>query len=887
MFPLLKISLPTRKFLLYSLITLVYVQFSSVLIAQVAPTPAAERMQGMDLRKQLESRSLLKEVPFRNIGPSIMSGRVVDIDANPEDPTEFYVAYATGGLWHTTNNGQSFTPIMDSLDMLFIGDIAVNWEKTTIGKGIKTTDRIIWVGTGEVNSSRSSYAGVGIYKTIDNGKNWEYLGLPESHHIGKVQLHPTDPNVAWVAVLGHLYSANNDRGVYKTTNGGKTWKQTLLVDDNTGCVDLEINPTNPNELYAGMWYRVRRAWKFEESGKNSGIYKSTDGGETWKLVSGPGSGFMTGDKIGRIGLAVYPMQPNLVWAIVDNNTPKPAVKKENDTLYKKDDFKNISKEDFAALKNNLLDTFLKKSGFPRKYTAKNVKEMVAADKVKPTALWDYLDSDDGFQNTGIAGCEVYKSEDGGITWKKANTKAISIFNTYGYYFAKIYTSHYDPDKVYIMGFNAMVSTDGGKTFKNIDKGNVHADHHALWVNPKKDSHIINGNDGGTNISYDNGDNWFKANAPAVGQYYAITVDDAKPYNVYGGLQDNGSWWGPSTHKEDIGWIDNGQYAYRAINGGDGMQAQVDTRDNATVYSGSQFGVYGRYNKEKRGAQKFLRPQHELGEKPLRFNWQTPILLSKHNQDILFYGSNRLYRSLNKGDTLIPMSADLTNGRVPGNVPYGTLTTISESPLRFGLIYTGTDDGNVHRSYDGGYTWEALHETAVATPVKKGAKPQTSNLKLKTNNLWVSRVVASQHKEGRVYVSLNGYRFDNFAPYLYVSDDYGMTWAQIGKDLPYEPINVVREDPKNDSIIYAGTDGGVYVSFDKGQSFMSWNAGLPKSVPVHDIAIQQRDNEIVLGTHGRSLYVAKLDDVQKLKADPDWMNKKPKPKKEVKADEDDD
>jgi photosystem II stability/assembly factor-like uncharacterized protein len=851
------------------------VLFTLTINAQVNPTLAAERMEGLEQRRKLASNSLLNEVPFRNIGPSIMSGRVVDVDANPEDPTEFYVAYATGGLWHTTNNGQSFTPIMDSLDMLFIGDIAVNWGKKILGKVESKPDRIIWVGTGEVNSSRSSYAGVGMYKTTNNGKTWEYTGLPESHHIGKVQLHPTNPDIVWVAVLGHLYSANADRGVYKTTDGGKTWKQTLFIDDNTGCVDLDINPSNPNEIYAGMWYRVRRAWKFEESGKSSGIYKSTDGGETWKIVSGPGSGFMTGDKIGRIGLAVYPKNPNIIYAVVDNNTAKPDTTTNVDTFYKKANFKTLTKDQFAELKTNLLDTFLRKNNFPRKYTAKGVKEMVAADKVNPTALWDYLDSDDGFQNTGIVGCEFYRSEDGGQTWKKTHTKPNPNFNTYGYYFAKIYTSHYNPDKIYSMGFIAQLSTDGGKTFKTIDKGNVHADHHALWVNPKRDSHIINGNDGGTNISYDDGANWFKANTPAVGQYYAITVDDAKPYNVYGGLQDNGSWWGPSTHKEDIGWIDNGQYAYRVINGGDGMQAQVDTRDNTTVYSGSQFGFYGRYNKEKRGSQKFLRPQHELGEKPLRFNWQSPILLSKHNQDVLYFGSNRLYRSLNKGDTMIAMGPDLTNGRVTGNVPYGTLTTISESPLRFGLVYTGTDDGNIHRSYDGGYSWEQLNGTTAA--IKKKRTIVQDYLKLETNKLWVSRIIASQHKEARVYTSLNGYRFDNFAPYLYISDDYGVSWTQIGKDLPYEPINVVREDPKNDSIIYVGTDGGLYVSFDRGNTFMSWNAGTPRSMPVHDIAIQQRDNEIVLGTHGRSLYVAKLDDVQKIKQDPEWMKKKPKEK----------
>ena len=835
-------------------------------LAQTKPTAGTTRLANtITQRASLENRSQLKDVPFRNIGPTIMSGRVVDIDANPNDPTEFYVAYATGGLWHTKNNGQSFTPIMDNLDILFIGDIAVNWN---------TPERMIWVGTGEVNSSRSSYAGLGVYLTKDNGKSWNHLGLEESHHIGKIQLHPTDPNTAWAAVLGHLYSPNKERGVYKTTDGGKSWKQTLFVDENTGCVDIDINPSNPSEVYAAMWYRVRRAWKFEESGPSSGIYKSIDGGQTWNHVSAAGSGFMKGEKIGRIGITVYPKNPQILYAVVDNNTPLPA-KEKKDSSYEKANFKNVTKDQFAALNESRLDSFLKKNRFPRQYTAKYIKEKVAIGELATSAVWDWLDSDDGFQNTGIAGCEVYRSEDGGLHWTKTHDKPIGIFNTYGYYFAKVYTSSYNPDKVFILGFYAQVSTDGGKTFITMDKGNVHADHHALWINPQRDSHVINGNDGGCNISYDNGENWFKANTPAVGQYYAITVDEAKPYNVYGGLQDNGSWWGPSNYKEDIGWIDNGQYGFRSINGGDGMQAQVDPRDNATVYSGSQFGVYARYHKEKKAAPKYIRPQHDLGEKPLRFNWQTPIWLSKHQPDVLYYGSNRLHRSLNKGDTMIALSGDLTSGRVPGNVPYGTITSISESPKRFGLIYVGTDDGNVHRSLDGGYSFEKLNGT---TPAMKNKKAPEFSM-IDTRGLWVSRLTASAHTEGRVYMSLNGYRFDDFLPYLYVSEDHGKTWMPCSGDLPFEPINVVREDPVDPDILYVGTDGGAYVSFDRGQSFMAWRSGLPKSVPVHDIAIQSRDNEIVLGTHGRSLYVAKLDDVQKIKKDPDWMKKKPAPKKE--------
>lgn len=839
--------------------------------SQVSPTPADERMKGLQKRKVLEERSVLNNIKFRNIGPAIMSGRVVDLDVNPDDPTEFYVAYATGGLWHTTNNGQSFTPIMDSIDVLFIGDIAVSWQS-----------KIIWVGTGEVNSSRSSYSGIGIYKSNNNGKNWEYLGLPESHHIGKIQLHPTDINTAWVAALGHLYSPNKDRGVYKTTDGGKTWKQTLYVDDNTGAVDLDINPSNPNELYAAMWHRTRAAWKFAESGKSSGIYKSNDGGETWKFISGAGSGFMLGEKIGRIGVAVYPKNPSIVYAIVDNYNNRPDTSKKVDTLYKKDDFKDLTKEKFAQLDNKKLDTFLRKNFFPRKYTAASVKELIASDKVKPTAVWDYLDTgDDGFQGTP-AGAEVYRSDDGGMTWKKTNTKLINIYSTFGYYFGKIYISPFNENKVIITGIQLQMSTDGGKTFKNINKPNVHADHHAVWINPKKDSHIINGNDGGCNITYDNGDNWFFANTPPVGQFYTVSTDDDKPYNVYGGLQDNNVWYGPSNYSASPRWQSSGDYPYKSLVGGDGMQVQVDTRDNTTTYAGSQFGVYSRMNRKTRGDRKSVRPQHELGESPLRFNWQTPILLSRHNQDIFYIGANRLYRSLNKGDTLIGITGDLTNGRVSGNVPYGTLTTLSESPLRFGMLYAGTDDGNIHLSKDGGYTWTKVN-VRIDLPPKKG-KPPVNTI---PNGLWVSRVVASQHKEARVYATLNGYRYDHFTPYLFISDDYGYSWKQIGNDLPYEPVNVVREDPKNDSILYVGTDGGLYVSFDQGNSFMMWNGGLPKSVPVHDIAIQQRENEIILGTHGRSLYVSKLTDVQGLKKDPDWLRKKPKPKEEKKVNDEDD
>ncbi len=817
--------------------------------SQVKPTTAAERLKTTEQRKALSQKSLVNHIPFKNIGPGIMSGRVADVDVNPADATEFYVAYASGGLWHTTNNGQSFVPVFDSADVITIGDIAVNWKTGTI-----------WLGTGEVNSSRSSYAGIGMYRSENNGKTWDYLGLPESHHIGKIVLHPTDNNIAWVAVLGHLYSPNKDRGIYKTTDGGKTWKHTLYIDENTGGIDLQIDPKDPNALYAAMWYRTRRAWNFEESGKTSGIYKSTDGGDRWELISKEGSGFPSGEGVGRIGLAISQQNSNVVYAVVDNqfHQPDTALKKTDSASYVLRDFKDLTKEQFLALDDKKMNAFVssRRNGIPAKYTAASIKDAVAKDKFPPSVIWDYLfDANTALFETPIIGCELYRSDDAGKTWKKTNTKPLTMYSTYGYYFGKVFVSPANDNKVVLTGFDIEMSTDGGKTFKFIGGDNVHPDHHVAWIDPKKDGHMVIGNDGGCNITYDNGEHWFKANTPPVGQFYNITFDMARPYHVYGGLQDNGTWYAASNTRESYDWYDSGENPYKGINGGDGMQVQVDWRDNKTVYSGFQFGAYTRQVLgSSRSENKSVRPFRDLGEPALRYNWQTPILLSRHNQDVFYYASNKFHRSFNKGDSSVAMSADLTTNPKQGDVPFGTATTISESPLRFGLIYVGTDDGNIQVTKDGGYTWEL-----VTRKLPKG--------------LYVSRVTASAFKESRVYASLNGYRNDNFLPYLYVSEDYGATWKAIGKDLPNEPINVVKEDIANENIIYVGTDGGLYVSIDGGNSFMMWNKGLPYSVPVHDIAIHPRENELILGTHGRSLYIAKLDEVQKIAKDPEYRAKK--------------
>jgi photosystem II stability/assembly factor-like uncharacterized protein len=803
-------------------------------LAQIIPTPANERLEGLAKRKELTENSLVNNVMFRNVGPTIMSARVVDLEVNPEDPTEFYVAYASGGLWHTKNNGQSFVPIFDHEDAFTIGDIAVNW---------KTRD--IWVGTGEVNSSRSSYAGTGIFLSTDTGKTWIYKGLPESHHIGKVQLHPTNDNVLWVAVLGHLYSANPERGVYKSIDKGTSWKQVLAIDENTGAVEMDINPKNPDVLYTAMWHRERRAWNLVESGATSGIYKSTDGGEKWTRITDLSSGFPQGEGVGRIGIAVSPQNPEIIYAVLDNQNKRPEEEPGDTSKIETKDLKGMSKESFLKLDDKKLESFLSENDFPEKYTAEGLKELVKSDSINTNDIVEYLnDANNSLFDTPIIGGEIYRSDDAGKTWKKTHDHYLkNLFYTYGYYFGRINVSPLDENKITVCGVPLILSTDGGKTFKSIDGDNTHADHHAVWMSPSRAGHIIIGNDGGLNISYDDGASWFKANTPAVGQFYSVEVDMDKPYNVYGGLQDNGVWTGSSANESNVSWHQYGQYPYKFIMGGDGMQVQVDTRDNKTVYTGYQFGYYYRLNKNEDNEAVPVKPRNDIGEKNFRFNWQSPICLSKHVQDILYFGSNRFHRSLLKGEEMKTLSDDLTKNDKKGDVPYSTLTSIAESPLRFGLVYAGTDDGLVWVTKDVGNSWTNISAGLPA-------------------DLYVSRVCPSSKMEGRIYVSMNGYRNDHFTPYVFVSEDYGTTWKEISDGLPMEPVNVVREDTENENLLFAGTDNGLYASINRGYSWMSMNGGLPR-VPVHDAVIHSRDGEIVLGTHGRSIYIASLLEVRQL------------------------
>ena len=776
-------------------------------------------------------KSIVKNIPFTNIGPSIMSGRVVDLAVNPNEPTEFYVAYASGGLWYTNNNGTSFTPILDNSPTQNVGAVAVDWKTKTI-----------WVGTGENNASRSSYAGIGILKSTDQGKTWQNRGLYHSHHIGSILINPNNSDELIVGVIGHLYTPNTQRGIFKTIDGGKTWQKTLFINDKTGVIEIMASPNNFKIQYASAWQKDRKAWNFDGSGAGSGIYKSTDTGSTWAKISLDKSGFPVGEGVGRIGLAI--VDDNTIYAIHDNQSHrKEDKKKDKKEGLSKDDFKAMTLESFLKLEDKKLGTYLKENNFPKKYSVEKVKEMAKSNKIIPADLAKFLENANAaLFDTPVIGAEIYISKNGGKSWQKTHKGFLDgLYYSYGYYFGKIHVDPSNKNQIYVYGVPLLSSEDGGKTFKSIDADNMHGDFHALWINPRKSGHLIAGGDGGINISYDNGKHWIKNNQPAVGQFYSVNVDNETPFNVYGGLQDNGVWKGPSTYKASVRWQGSGNYPYKSIMGGDGMQVEVDTRNNAElVYTGYQFGNYYKVN-TKTGDNTYIQPKHKLGEPPLRFNWQTPIKLSSHNQDILYLGSNKLHRSLKNGADFVAISGDLTQGGKKGNVAYGTLTSISESPFQFGLIYTGSDDGLVYVTQDGGGSWSKISDSF----------PQ---------NMWVSRVIASQHEKTRVYVTLNNYHNDNFKAYAYMSEDYGKIWKNISANLPNASVNVIKEDPTDAQILYVGTDNGVFVSFNQGNSWNAFEAGLPK-VAVHDLVVQNKTKTLVIGTHGRSIYTAPLADLE--------------------------
>ena len=817
----------------------------------VAPTPAAERLAGAEQRRALEDGSVVAAVPFRSVGPTVMSGRAVGVEGNPDDPLDFYVAYASGGLWRTRTGGTSFEPLFDAMPAITIGAIAVDWADPE-GDG-----PTVWVGTGEANSSRSSYAGTGVYTSTDGGASWTHRGLAETHHVGRIVL---GPGTAHVAAVGHLYSPNAERGVYRTADGGATWTHALALDDDTGAIDLAR--AADGRIYAATWTRSRRAWDFREGGPGSAIWASDDDGRSYTRLTVEGSGFPTGADVGRIGLAAH--ASGALFAVVDNQTRRPDEPDEDAPALTLDLLGAMSRDAFLEQSEDAINAFLDANNFPYSYTAETVLEDVREGRIEPVALVEFLaDANRQLFDTPVVGAELYRSDDGGRTWARTHEGYLDdLFYSYGYYFSVVRVAPDDPDRLYILGVPLVASDDGGATWARADAPHVHVDHHDLWLNPSRPGHLISANDGGVNVSFDGGASWTKANTPPLGQFYTVQVDDAEPYNVYGGLQDNGVWVGPSTYSPSREWLAEGDYPYDRIMGGDGMQVQVDPRDDRTTYTGFQFGNMFRLDRTGAGRSTRITPRHELGERPLRFNWQTPIWLSRHVPDVLYLGSHRVHRSLDRGETWDALSDDLTDGGQPGDVPYGTLTTLHESPLEFGLVAAGTDDGHVWVSEDGGRTWQ--DRSAGLVP-----------------DLWVSRVELSGHDRGRLLVALNGYRWDHFEAYVYRSDDLGRTWTRVGTDLPAEPVNVAREDPANPDVVYVGTDGGLYVSLDGGASFQGFRGQAAETdepgvagggsrtlpnVPVHDLVVQARESDLVVGTHGRSLWIADVQHVQALDAD---------------------
>ncbi|EMR04391.1 WD40/YVTN/BNR-like repeat-containing protein [Cesiribacter andamanensis] len=793
-----------------------------------APSSPQDIRASWQQKSALQQTSILRNYALRSIGPVVQGARITDL-AVAANPKTFYVAYASGGVFKTENAGDTFVPIFDNQGALGIGDIAL----------APSDESILYVGTGEKNSSRSSYAGAGVYKSTDAGASWQHLGLEGTQHISRIVVHPQQPQTVWVAAMGALYTNNADRGVYKSTDGGKNWQKTLYINDSTGIIDLEIDPANPNVLYAAAWERTRLSWNFKGSGANSAMYKSTDGGTSWKKLEG---GFPAGQGVGRIGLSVAPSQPNTLYALLDNlEETKEELKAEKGKLTAAS-FLSMSQEQLLALPNEQLQQFLKDNRFPEKYTPERVKQEVRDGKYEPRALAEYLgDANQALFNTKVSGAEVYRSNDAGASWQKQNSYPLEgVYFTYGYYFGEIRTAPTNPDKLYILGVPMLSSNDGGRSWYRVDStGNVHVDHQALWINPQDPEHLMLGNDGGLYISYDGGAHWRHVNNMSTGQFYTVAVDMETPYNVYGGLQDNGVLKGSSQS------IPNQTEDWEHLMGGDGMFVQVDPRNSNLVYTGYQFGNYFRLELDKK-KQTYISPRADIGEASLRFNWRSPLVMSSHNADILYMGAQRVYRTLNGGESWEPISPDLTKNLPQGNVPFSTIVSISESPLRFGLLYVGTDDGNIQLSRNGGASWELIG----------AGLPQ---------NLWISSLQASRHQEGRVYATLTGYRFDDFRAYLYRSDDFGKTWQSIKGNLPEEAVNIVLEDPVQPQLLYAGTDHGAYLSLEGGRIWQPINE-LP-NVATYDLIVHPRENELVLATHGRSVYIMDVKPLQTLAAGP--------------------
>ena len=731
---------------------------------------------------------LVAGVTWRNLGPFRAGAWVSDI-AVPDAPARahlytFYVATRSGGLWKTVNNGTTFEPIFDNQPVSSIGAVAV----------APSNGDVVWVGTGDPASARSSYWGDGVYKSTDGGRTWRHMGLDDTQHIARIVIDPRDPDVVYVAALGHLYSFNEARGVFKTTDGGRTWRKVLDLGAKVGVVNLVMRRDRPGTLYAAAYEKQRLPWTFEESGPGSGIYETTDGGARWTRLGG---GLPEG-RIGRIGLALYQRKPDILYAIVENANPRPPTDAETQA-----------------------DRARGRDPQPRQ-----------------------------------VGGEVYRTDDGGHTWHKRSPDDVSIGGKAMYSFNQIRVSPADPERIYVTSDSVANSADGGRTWNDLQWPpraffpKMFGDVRAMWIDPQDADRIILGSDGGVQLSYDGGKTSdFYDNLP-LGEIYGIGVDMDDPYHVYAGLQDHEHWKGPtqgwagSVTLED--WITVGE--------GDGMYTQVDPTDSRWLYTTGQFGDHTRVDQRLR-TRTSIRPTRPAGQPPLRFNWIAPIVISPHNSQTIYAGAQVLLRSLDRGDHWQEISPDLTRDdpvKIAGhnNVTYGTITTISESPVTPGVIWVGTDDGRVQVTRNGGTTWTDRTPALVAA----GAPDE----------VWVSRVFASPHEAGTAFVSKTGYRNDEFRPFLYETTDYGETWTSIAANLPERPVNVIVQDDRNPRLLFAGTDGGVYVTIDGGARWSALAGNMPR-VPATDLVVHPRERDLVVGTYGRGLWITNVAPLEQLTA----------------------
>ena len=726
--------------------------------ASPSPSPTAARSEqgpGEDENRPRDPMSTptFSGLRFRSIGPAFTSGRVVGFAVEPNNPARYYVAVASGGVWKTVNNGTTWTSVFDREGSYSIGCVVLDPKNPLT----------VWVGTGENNSQRSVSYGNGVYRSDDGGRSWRNLGLRSSEHIGRIAIDPKDSNIVYVAAQGPLWGPGGDRGLYKTTDGGKTWKQVLKISENTGVTDVVIDPQNPETLYAASYQRRRHMFTLINGGPESAIYKSTDAGATWNRLR---AGLPTID-MGRIGLAISPVDSNIIYATVESTDRRGG---------------------------------------------------------------------------------IFRSSDRGGSWERRNE-----FDTTAMYYGKIFADPKDVDRVYITNVFMMVSDDGGRTVRRLGERSKHVDNHVIWIDPANTDHYLVGCDGGIYESYDRGAFWhFKSNLP-VPQFYDITTDNATPfYHVYGGTQDNYSFGGPARTRSASGIVNSDWFVTQ---GGDGFRSQVDPEDPNTIYAESQGGGLVRFDRQT-GQRVGIQPQSGRNEDPLRWNWDSPFIVSPHSHTRLYFAADKLFRSDDRGDTWKVISGQLSRALDRDKLPvmgkiwsidavaknastahFGNASALAESQKKDGLIYVGTDDGLVQVTEDGGRNWRKVE--------KIGDVPELA---------YVSRIITSNHEANTVYVAFENHQNADFKPYLFKSVDAGRTWTSIKGNLPANwPVWGIAEDHVNSNLLFAGTEFGLFFTVDGGQKWIQLRGGLP-TIQVRDIAIQRRENDLVLGTFGRGIYI---------------------------------